>query len=233
MEYPDNFEIPTFPAGKRIAVSRFMAIGVSILFLITIFLCFFILWSSKSQRIDPFLISIDNVTGQWIDVGHSHTNGPIKYTAARLLQESVLGKFTEKWFLITQDEQVNDSIWQTCQRELSCINNNSIAYGENECSLFCLSGEELFSKFIYDVVPDYQNRFFMGEVWFIDKASIQMEPVSQISNIGGTWRIFAKIKSNLTEEINILAFAKIARNQNNYPQTLGYYVADFNAYKIN
>lgn len=60
-----------------------------------------------------------------------------------------------------------------------------------------------------------------------------MEPADNITANGGTWRITATVQSNISGAIDIIAFAKIARNTSSYPQTLGYYVADFNAYKIN
>lgn len=102
-----------------------------------------------------------------------------------------------------------------------------------KCSLFCTSGEEVFSDFIYNVVPEYQERVSAGERWIVDKTTIQIEPAGQIKETGGTWRLSAKIQSNVSGDINVIAFVKVARNMSSYPQTLGYYIADFNAYKIN
>lgn len=233
MEYPSDFETPAFPAGKRIAISRFMTIGVAILSLLILFMCGIIFWTSRSQSIDPFIVSIDNLTGNWTVISNSHNNAPIEYSALRSLQEAVVGKFTSNWLTISADEATNEKIWKTCDRETSCTGEKAPAYGNNECALFCAAGEKVFSKFVYDIVPDYQNRVAAGESWTVDKTTIMIEPASTISENGGTWRIRASIQSSVSGEIDIIAFAKITRNTRTYPQTLGYYVEDFNAYKIN
>jgi hypothetical protein len=60
-----------------------------------------------------------------------------------------------------------------------------------------------------------------------------MIPIGEIKDIGGTWQVRATIITNASQQIDILAYAKVERNQDLYPQTLGYYIADFNAYKVN
>ena len=32
MDYPNGYDVPAFPAGKRLAISRFMGIGILFLF---------------------------------------------------------------------------------------------------------------------------------------------------------------------------------------------------------
>lgn len=233
MEYPSDFDTPTFPAGKRIAVSRFMAIGISVAFLLIIFLCGILFWVSKSKSIDPFIVTTDNITGQWVVIGHSHGNAPIEYSARRALQESVVGTFVTNWLSISDDETVNEALWKTCDRTKDCIGENTPAYGNKECAIFCTSGEDLFSRFVYDVIPVYQTRVANGEKIVIDKASIQITPVGTISDNGGTWQISLTAQSNLSGDTDIIAFAKVARSTISYPKTMGYYVADLNAYKVN
>ena len=233
MDYPDNFNTPAFPAGPRIAISRFMATASCVLFVVIIFMCVLLLWAVRSQQIDPFIVSIDELTGQWTVVGHSHGNGPIEYPAIQSLQQSVVGNFAANWFTISENAADNDAMWQTCERASACGTENTHSYDDKTCALYCASGEELFNHFIYDVIPDYQARVAAGERWVVDKTEFQMEPAGKISNDGGTWRISATIQSNLSGDMSIIAFAKVARNAQMYPQTLGYYVADFNAYKVN
>lgn len=233
MDYPSDFDTPAFPAGPRIAISRFMAIASCVLFVIIIFACIVVLWAAKSQRVDPFVVSVDELTGEWIIVGHSHGNGPVEISAIESLQQSVVGNFMENWFTISGDTAENDARWQTCNRSSECSIENNLAYSDNTCVLYCASGEDLFTRFIYNIVPDYQTRVLAGEEWVVDKMDFQFEPAGQISNDGGTWRITATIQSNISGNIDIVAFAKVARNLENYPQTFGFYVADFNAYKIN
>ncbi len=233
MDYPSNFNTPAFPAGSRIAISRFMAIASCVLFVLIIFMCAMLLWATRSQRIDPFIVSIDDVTGQWNVIGHSHDNGPIEYPALWSVQQAVVGNFTENWFTISSDSSINEAIWKTCKRSESCGAESIRPYDDKSCSLFCVTGEELFSRFIYDVIPDYQIRVSNGERWVLDKSTIQIEPVDQIKDVGGTWKINATVQSNISGDMDIVAFVKVARNVSSYPQTLGYYVADFNAYKMN
>lgn len=233
MDYPDNFDIPAFPAGTRIAISRFMAIASCVLFVLIIFACVVLLWSLRSGRVDPFIVSVDDITGQWTVVGHSHGNGPIEYPALWSFQQSVVGNFAANWFTISEITSENDAMWQTCKRDEMCGEKSKRGFDDKTCTLFCSSGEELFNRFIYDVVPDYQSRVAKGEYWVVDKTQFQIEPAGEINVSGGTWRILATIKSNISGDMTVFAFAKVARNPENYPQTLGYYVADFNAYKIN
>ena len=50
MKYPDDFNTPAFPAGRFVAVSRFMAVAVMVLFLGIGCLCGIILWAKKSEK---------------------------------------------------------------------------------------------------------------------------------------------------------------------------------------
>lgn len=233
MEYPSNFETPAFPAGKRIAVSRFMSIGIMVSFLLVLFLCGLIFWSVRSKSIDPFIVSIDDFTGQWTVVGHSHGGAPIKYMPMRAVQEAVVGNFTINWFTISSDTNANDALWQACNRQEECSNQSNASYSNKECALFCASGENIFNYFTLNMIPDYEQRVQNGERWVVDKASISIEPMAQFSELGGTWKVILTIQSNISGDINVVAFAKVARDTLNYPQTFGYYINDFNAYKIN
>ena len=233
MDYPSNFNVPAFPAGSRIAISRFMAIAICTLFVAIIFMCVLLLWGTRSKRIDPFLVSIDDFTGQWTVVGHSHGNGPVEYRALWLMQQSVIGNFITNWFTISEDESENEELWKTCKRTEACGAESVRGYDDKSCALFCITGEDLFSHFIYDIVPDYQNRVLNGERWFVEKTDFQIEPAGEIKEAGGTWRVTGNIKTNILGDMEIIAFVKVVRNTSLYPQTLGYYVADFNAYRIN
>ena len=233
MDYPSDFNTPAFPAGPRIAISRFMAIASCALFVVVIGLCLVLLWAARSQRIDPFIVSVDEITGEWTVVGHSHGDGPVEYPALWSVQQSVIVNFATNWFTISENVEINDAMWQTCERATDCGTESDLKYGDAACALYCTAGEELFSRFVYDVVPAHQARVTNGEIWAVDKTKIQVVPAGQIADNGGTWRIFATIQSNISGDIAVVAFAKVARDTDRYPQTLGYYVADFNAYKIN
>ena len=102
MKYPDDFDTPTFPAGKQISASRAVSIAVMVVFLLILFACGLLLWVQKSVHVHPFLVSINEITGQWEIVGHQHTDVK-QMTTVQTLQESVIGKFLEYHFFVTDD----------------------------------------------------------------------------------------------------------------------------------
>lgn len=231
MDYPGGFEVPAFPAGKRIVVSRFVSVAIMVVFLLIIFVCGMILWTQRSVTVHPFLVSVNNLTGQWEIVGHQHDE--IKeISATRTLQESVIAKFMRNWFLVTTEE-VNTALWQSCDRATECNPKNKTGVDTGKCAIYCIAGDEIFNRFIQDVVPNYQISVTAGEMLGLRMNSLQIIPIGAIGEKGGMWQIRAVVESSIAQPINILAYAQIGRNPDLYPQTLGYYVADFNAYKMN
>lgn len=228
MRYPDEFDTSSFPAGKQIAVSRIVGIATMVVFLLIIVSCGLLLWVQKSAHIHPFLVSVNDITGRWEIVGHHHTETR-EITTTQSLQESVIGKFLEYRFRITDDELFNENIWRACDRTVECTpENNAVA-----CLLYCLSGDKLYTDFVSNVVPGYQGRVTQGEMWTADMSSVQMLPIGEITTAGGTWQVRMTVRSTLLGPIKILAFATVAQDLTLYPKTLGYYVKEFNAYKIN
>jgi len=232
VRYPDDFNVPPFPAGKHTAVSRVVAVAVSVVLLIVIFMCVMLLWAQRSVRVHPFLVSVDEITGAWTVVGHHHTEIQ-EVSTVRTIQESVVGKFMRGWYLISDNQNLNNALWHECNRETDCNNIDKSGVDTYECALYCVASEELFTRFMTDIVPDYQTRFANGELWVPDMASLQISPIGEINANGNVWQIHATIYSNQAQEINILAYAKVGRDNNLYQTTMGYYVQDFNAYRIN
>lgn len=251
MKYPDEFDTSTFPAGKQIAVSRIIGIVTMIVFLLIIFACVLLLWTQKSAHVHPFLVSINNITGQWEVVGHQHTDVK-EITTTRALQESTIGKFLRYRFWITENQTLNAGIWRTCNRKIDCNPENKkgvpddickklnldsetcakIDLSTEACALYCLSGDNVHRIFTSNIMPKYTERATIGEVWTPDMSSVQILPVDQVTENGGTWQIRMTIKSSIHGSMRILAYASISRNLTMYPKTLGYYVVDFNAYRI-
>jgi hypothetical protein len=229
LDYPGNFEIPAFPAGKRIAVSRFMAISTLVAFLLIVFLCGILLWSSRSQRLEPFMISTDNSTGEWRVIGRN--SGTVEYPRTYTMQESVVGNFIKDWFKISADNSENENAWKACERNV-CTSDN-LMFGEHSCSIYCSVSDELFSRFSYEILPDYKQRFQDGETWKIDEKKLSVLPAGKISDRGGTWQVTVTVNSTKLGQFNVKIFLKIAKNTTSYPQTMGFYVADFNAYRMN
>lgn len=231
MKYPDEFDTPTFPAGKQIAVTRVMSIAVMSVFLLILFACGLLLWVQKSVHVHPFLVSINQVTGQWEIVGHQH--GDVKeMTTVQSLQESVIGKFLEYHFFVTDDAAFNANIWAKCERQTACTPDQA-GRGSEMCALYCLSSEDEHEKFMQDIIPLYQRMAASGDMWTLDIKSVEMTPISTITSAGGTWQIRATINSSVFGPMKILAYANVMQDTKMYPQTLGYYINDFNAYRIN
>ena len=228
MSYPDNFETPAFPAGKRIAISRAMAIWTLVMCLVIVFLCGILIWSARSERLVPFLISVNNNTGEWAIVGKH--DGIIKAPVAQTMQESVVVRFMQDWFRISGSAAANNNTWKKCERN-DCSTESSLISGARPCAIYCLAGEDLFSRFVNSVLPNYELQFESGDAWELNKDNILVSPIGKISEMGGTWHVTATV-STTTGDMAIRAFVKVARNNANYPQTIGFYIADFNAYRI-
>lgn len=235
LQYPDNFDTPTFPAGRRIALSRFVAIGNMVMFLIALFLCILVGWAVRSRSVDPFVISVDQTTGAWTIVGHSH--GQFEYSAYRTLQESVAIQFVRDWFTISANNAENAANWNgNCDRATQC--DAGIA-DSNACTIFCACDDDVFESFVKNTLPQYRIRTEYGEYWTVDVTGIRTEPVSEITSNGGKWRVRATVNTTqwtidgmTNGEMEIIAFITVARSAMNHARTMGYYISEFNSYVI-
>lgn len=233
MDYPSGFDTPAFPAGKRIAALRVFCVAIMVVFLLIVFACGMLLWVQKSAHVHPFLISINDVTGQWQVVGHQH--GKYKeISTAQTLQESVLVKLLQNWFTITGDDATNSTLWQSCDRDIECRGENKKISEFEKCAIYCLSAEDVYDDFVQVTIPDYQARVTAGEMWIMDMPSLQILPIEEPNFNGGTWQIRANVFSNLFEmPMQMLIYANVSRDTNLYPQTMGYYISKINVYRIN
>ena len=195
-------------------------------------MCAVLLWAKKSVQVHPFLVSVNDVTGQWEVVGHQHGDH-VQMTADRTLQESVLGNFVRTWFSVSEYSEYNSDVWSECERETQCNPNSKHYVGNEKCVIYCIASDDVYDTFVSSVVPVHQAHFNQNDFWRPDMSLTQFTPIGEITENGGMWQIRATVYSNLSIPIEILAYAKISNNQDIYPKTMGYYVADFNAYKIN
>lgn len=226
MIYPDSFNSPVFPAGPRIAVSRVMAIGAMVVFALIIVFCGLIVWARESQKIHPFLVTVDELTGTWQVVGHDH--GERTITRNRAMQESVIANFTKNWFTVSADTQKNDDLWYGFEEKSDCFADDS----PNRGQIYCRASDELYNRFIYDIVPEYQERIAAGETWSASVDNIYLNPTTNVTDNGGTWRILVQVDSSVHGPAQVMAYVTLARDVQDYPNTLGFYVADFNAYRM-
>lgn len=224
LNYPDNFDTPTFPAGRSVALSRTMSIGIMAALLLIVFMCGFVFWAARSRTVHPFLVSINDMTGQWMVIGHDH--GEKTVTAHQTLQESVLAHFIKNWFTISPDSENNNKRWAPLPKDYDCADGNP--NGLIACSI----NSELYEQFSETVLPGYNARIQNGETWSIDLNSVHMNPIGTVAANGGIWQIYATVESNISGATDIIAYARIDYNKQQYPQTMGYYITDFDAYKL-
>jgi hypothetical protein len=89
----------------------------------------------------------------------------------------------------------------------------------------------LFRRFRENILPTYERVANAGEQWNPVANSIHIAPVGRVTDAGGTWRIQMLVSTGDGTTMTIMAYAKVAKNPKSYPKTMGYYIADFNAYR--
>jgi hypothetical protein len=229
VDYPGNFEIPVFPAGKRIAISRLMAVCTFVAFFAVVFLCGILYWASRSESMSPFMIFADADNGEWRLVGRS--DSAQDYSVEYAMQESLINNFIKDWFRISSAPVANQIAWQRCDRE-TCSSGDGLMFGSIRCSIYCSVSDEMFSRFSIDVLPGYATRADSGISWIVNDKDLTVLPAGAVGPVGGFWRARATISVGADEDFTVVAFVKVARNSALYPKTMGYYIADFNSYRI-
>ncbi len=230
MNYPDDFNTPTFPAGKSIAVSRAMGIGIMSAFLVIIFLCAMLIWTIRSARVEPYILATDGINDQWRIVMAGTETPTLEMTDAQLFQQSLVWRFTRNWFGISRNHNRNVAVWETkCARE-QCTGDTG---DTRHCAIYCMSGDDLFYRFSESVLPNYIAMESAGATWFPVTESIRIDPIGAVSSDGGTWRIQLTILTDGgVAAMDIVGYATVARNMKYYPMTRGYYINNFNTYRI-
>lgn len=229
MDYPNDFDTPAFPAGKSIALSRGVSVWISIVLFLIVCMCGFILLGIHYRGNFPFLVSVDPITGEWSVVSFPGKESNEKIHQYQIVQEKLVSDFFTNWFTISDNKDINDARWQKCSVE-DCDANEQFAPGNVQCALFCQSGEVLFDQFTMKVLPEYRARFSQGpEQWRVGKMNITFDKIDESS---GTWQVYADVYSNINGRFEVLAFVNIERDTGLYPATLGYYVSDFNSYRM-
>lgn len=230
MDYPDDFDTSAFPAGKRIAVSRTAGIWVMISFLVIIIICFALPWIQRLRTIEPFVIYVNGSHGFWELVGHQSVKQQEPYYKS--IQRALAGTFTEKWFTLSDDATINAEHWGSCNRTTVCANRiENTLYNNIGCDLYCLMDDSLYQNFVKNIVPMYQTSASFGERWYVNPTKIYARPNGDITETQGSWVVQAHVRSTINGEFDVIAYVQIGYNIELYPQTLGYYVSGFNAYR--
>ena len=229
MNYPDDFNTDTFPAGKSIAISRAMGVGIMAAFFVIMCLCGLIIWTLQSARIEPYVLATGGINDRWRIIMSGDASATAKMTDVQIFQQSLIWQFTQNWFNISPSHETNAAVWDTQCKHEDCMSGGIKA---KKCALFCAASDELFYRFSDYVLPNYQAYEASGATWIVDPESIRIEPTGPISNDGGAWQVQATVLTGGTGAMDIVAYAQIGRNVKYFPATRGYFVADFNAYRV-
>ena len=229
MKYPDDFNTPAFPAGKFVAVSRFMATAIMVVFFVIICLCGLIFWVKKTQDVSPFLISISPNGERWTMVAHDNHKAEIP--AYYVLQESLLNKFAHNWFTISGDADINRATWANCTGTRQVCQEN---IDTNTCAIYCACDGSVFSSFERVVLPVYNELMNNNAaVWSV--VDVRIAPVDSIDSIkeqGGLWKLNVAVQTD-NGIVNFMGYARTGLDATQHAKTMGYYVTEFNMYRMN
>ncbi len=229
MEYPNDFDVPSFSAGKAVAFSRGMSIWISIVFFLVIAACGFILLGVHLKKNYPFIISVDPITNEWTVVAYPHEKQE-KIQQYQIIQEKLARDYVKNWFTISENAQTNEKRWQSCSID-ECANTEQFKPDNINCAIACKSSSTLFEDFTKMVLPEYLARVESGnEKWTVGRMLIT--PQNKMSENSSDWQVIADITSNISGTFSVLSFVNIKRDVNLYPATFGYYVEDFNSYRM-
>lgn len=228
MNYPDDFNVPNFAAGKSIAISRTMGIGIMSAFLVVLFLCGILAWTIRSVNVEPYILIPGGINDEWAVVRPGGDTPQYEMTAAQAVQQSLVWKFVQQWFTISNNGDVNANLWNdSCHRSDCDVDDATIP-----CQIFCTTGDDLFHRFRNNVLPTYEKYAKSGEYWVPVTNSINITPVGGVNDVGGTWQVQMSVSIVGGKQMHILAYAKVAKNPKIHAGDFGYYIADFNAYRV-
>lgn len=229
MDYPNEFNIPVFPSWKSIALSRRVGIWISIVFFLIICTCGFILLGLHLKSNYPFLISVDLFTNEWSVITHPEKTHNEEIPRYQVIQEKLVSNYVNNWFSISGDMQINESRWEKCTLD-DCTDAEQYNPQNINCAMFCMSSDLLFEQFSSKVVPEYMALIKdRDERWVVGDMLITS---TELSENAGSWQVYATIHSSIVGAFNVLSFIEIGRDVNMYPANLGYFVKEFNAYRI-
>lgn len=228
MDYPNGFDIKSFPAGRTIALSRSFAIWISIVFFLIIAMCGFLLLGIHFKKNYPFLISVDPFTEEWSVITYPRKSEKESVHQYQIVQEKLVSDFVKNWFTISNDAQINEARWQQCEIE-ECTKSEQINPDNVECAISCKSDASVFDDFMKNVLPDYRAYTDASGSWSVERMLITPNEVKETS---GKWQVVVTIQPAMSAPFDALAFITIEQDQNIYPATLGYYIKTFNSYRI-
>ena len=228
MKYPDDFNTPAFPAGKFVAVSRFMATAVMVIFFLIVCLCGIILWVKKTQDVSPFLISFQPNGERWTMVAYNNHKKEIP--AYYVVQESLVYNFARNWFTISTNPKDNQQNWANCSQTPEVCTETTGRL--DSCTIFCNCDHKVFDSFEKVVLPTY-NSFGKGVSWVVKNISVApLYSAESIAKTYGIWKLNVLVDTGMGTA-TFVGYAHVKQDEHNYPKTMGYYISDFNTYRMN
>lgn len=228
LDYPNGFNIKSFPAGKTIAFSRAVSIWISIVFFLIVAMCGFMLLGIHFKQNYPFLISVDPFTDEWTVITYPGKSKKETIHQYQIVQEKLVRDFVANWFTISKESSVNDMRWQDCKIE-DCASSNQFNPDNLECAIYCKSDPSVFEVFSENVLPEYREYANSGGAWTVGPMLITPNTVDKN---GGTWQVVVSVQPAMSAPFNALAFITIEQDANRYPASLGYYIKEFNSYRL-
>ncbi len=230
MDYPNNFNIPAFPAGKTIAFTRTVSIWISIVFFFIVVVCGFLLLNMHLRTNFPFLISVNPVTEDWNVIAYpGEKEKPIPQY--QYIQEKLVHDFVKDWFTISDNMDINEQIWEQCSKT-ECQDSVQFNPTVKKCALSCKSDGTVFADFVKNVLPNYRARINQAkEKWTIPAKGLLINP-NVISEKNSKWQVYAVVNSSIMGNFDVLILVDVERDIDLYPATFGYYINQFNSYRI-
>ena len=231
MDYPNDFNIPAFPAGKTIAFARSVSIWISIVFFLIVAACGFLLLGVHLKKNFPFLISVNPITEDWTVIAYpGEKEKPVPQY--QYIQEKLVHDFVKDWFTISENKKTNEDIWKKCSEE-ECKQSEQFNPMNKVCAISCKSNEKVFESFSTKVIPNYQDRIAQAnEKWSILPSKGILINQNIVSENRSRWQVYAVINSSVFGNFDVLVFVDVERNIDLYPATFGYYISQFNSYRI-
>lgn len=230
MNYPNDFNIPAFPAGKTIAFTRTVSIWISVVFFLIVVACGFLLLNIHFRKNFPFLISINPITEDWNVIAYpGEKEKPVKQY--QYIQEKLVHDFVKDWFTISDDMETNEQIWQKCSAE-ECGDSEQFNPTTKKCAISCKSDISVFDVFVKNIIPNYRARINQAkEKWSVSPRGLLINPAI-VSENSSKWQVYATVNSSVMGNFDILIFVDVERNIDLYPATFRYYINQFNSYRM-
>jgi hypothetical protein len=219
MEYPQSYFNRMFGEMRSLELARRFAIYSGALLFLAICVAAAIFWAHRSQSAKPYFLYA-SPDGEWL-VYSEGGGAEAAMHWSRLIQESVAVNYASAYFRVSGNPVYNNNVlWRKCD--------DGCDGDQIKNSLCCAGDKRAFEYFLKNILPGWQERFKSGET--LDLENIAAAPIGEASERGGFWRLTGDLVSNKSRTKKITGFVKIDRGQGVRPETLGFYVSEFNWY---